>query len=173
MFKSFNDFLTEAKEPRGNYVSIDTTLEDRGLNLGKEGVFTKSPHVTLMYSKNTNKTDSSVNQVVGRFPQQVSATFGGVKIFDDSDGKHAVVLGLVCDELHTMHGELSSAGLVHSYDEYEPHLTYAYNLTRDEAEALKIELEAIYGTELEPKKGQEFVLSGYNVQAVQKNWATS
>lgn len=168
MFKSFSDFLNEAKDPRGNYVSIDTQLEDLGLPLGEKGVFTKSPHVTLMYSKSTNIPDASVNKVVGSFPEKVSATFGGVKIFDDGDDKHAVVLGLVSDELHTMHGALSTVGLKHSYDDYEPHVTYAYNMSRPEAEILKTELEAIYGT-----KDTTFNLSGYKVKAVQKNWATS
>lgn len=163
MFKTFGEFLSEAKEAKGNYVSINGELANEGLDLGT-GVFTKEPHVTLIYSKESNKSLKDIQKVIDTFPEKVTAEFDSMEAFDDGD-LYALVLKLKSDELIAMNKKLEDAGLKHSYD-YQPHMTYAYNLPKDVCERLKKELANRY-------KGKTFTLSCYNNNYIIKDWATS
>ena len=99
MFKSFIDFLTEAKKStlRGNYVSVKTSLERGDADIGN-GVFTKSPHVTLMYSPETEIEFKEIDKILKKFKEPMTAIFEGIDIFGDSEseGNKAVVLKLKC-----------------------------------------------------------------------------
>lgn len=168
MFKSFIQFLCEIKKAKnsGNYVSIKTTLEKGDVEIGN-GVFTKSPHVTLMYSPDTSIEFKEIDKVLENFKEPITAIFEGISIFGDSDnaGSNAVVLRLKSEKLHEIHKELQALGLTHTYD-FEPHLTYAYKLSKDEAETLKNELEGVYN-------GKEFTLDGFTNEHIDKEWVTS
>lgn len=160
--KTFREFIME-NTSKGNYVSINGELKDEGIDLGS-GVFTKSPHVTLMYSKDSNVPMKDVQKVIDQFPEAVEAEYESMEQFNDDD-KYALVLKLKSDQLHEMHEQLKDIGLTHSYD-YQPHMTYAYNLTEDECNRARKELETMY-------EGRKFTLSGYNNQNVIKDWATT
>lgn len=168
MFKTFSEFLVEAKNssPSGNYVSIKTKLEQGDVDL-RGGVFTKSPHVTLMYSPDTQIEFSKIDKVLEKYDQPITAKFSGISIFGDGDseGDSAVVLRLESEKLHEIHKELQKLGLKHTYD-FEPHLTFAYKLNKEAAEELKNDLEGKFN-------GKEFTLKIFTNEYIDKEWVSS
>lgn len=163
MFKNFEDFLNEAEMPHGNYVAVGGKLDQSGIELNS-GKFTKEPHVTLMYSENTSVPFDKVSKVLEKYGD-VKAKFKSTELFDERDlPTVAVVLTLECEALHEMHKALKEAGLKHSFDDYHPHMTFAYRVEKEDGKELQATLNSMF-------KDKTFDLSGWTNTKINKNWA--
>jgi 2'-5' RNA ligase len=176
--KTFKEFLTEAKEPMGNYVSIDNTTELPDMKLeqhfgGSHVCDFKDQHVTLIYSKETSVPLNNIASVIKNFPVIVKANVSGVAAFDSlpkEDGSRdvkecTIVLKLKSEVLNKIHKQLKSAGLEHSYDEFSPHISLLYNLPIEEKQKA-IDLISKYIS----KKPITVQLSGYKNNKIIKDW---
>lgn len=166
--KSFDEFLNEAKEKAkpGNYVSLSVALEEeKDIDIG-DALFTPEGHVTLMYSKGTDVPHEQVLELLSQHKEPIIAEFDSVGIFDDGDDEHAaIVLKLASEKLHTMHSQLKDIGLQHSYDDYSPHVTYAYGVPKAKAQGIADKLTEKYS------KGHKFELNTFKASNIVKDWA--
>jgi hypothetical protein len=83
-------------------------------------------HCTLMYSK--HYTSSAPFEI----QDHAITSLGRIEVFKMQEGA-AVVIHCNCEELQDIHKSLVAAGLKHSYDSYNPHVTLGYvsELTED------------------------------------------
>lgn len=124
----------------GNYVAInaDTNAFDV---LGIANDLPYAPHITLMYSPNTNLPHDELAQMVDNMSSIVLARTTllhptGVDMFENDDGGYSVVLLVDHSCLRYTHQLLKLRGLRHTYPEYQPHLSLTYNTHKAEAEEL-------------------------------------
>lgn len=142
--KSFREFILESSIPPGNYVSIKAVnpgdiFEEMHILSPKSG--TKPPdndyHVTLMYSKNSNENIDRIQDVLqfSGFNKEYCCNVVAADCFGDSENPSmsCLVLKLECDDLHKMHDFLKSFKLVHSFPNFEPHITLLYKMDTEEA----------------------------------------
>ena len=123
----------------GNYVAInaDTNAFDV-LGIAND---LPTPHITLMYSPDTNLPHSELAQMVDNMSSMVLARASllrptGVEMFENTDGGYSVVLIVDHSCLRYTHQLLKLRGLRHTYPEYSPHLSLTYHTPKAEAEEL-------------------------------------
>lgn len=80
-------------------------------------------HVTLIYSKDLPILSDIV--VKDRF---MSGWITGVELWKDHKDRDILVANIKSQSLLEVHDELKSVGLVHSYDDFLPHMTLAYKV---------------------------------------------
>lgn len=165
--KSFLEYLKEETDTKtGNYVSLsvsDMPSVDIGLETGK---ISKSFHVTLMYSKESKRNPNTIKKNIEKqFPTEVIAKVLHASGFDsEEDGTTAIVLELDAPILNKMHSYLKMEGLKHSYDDFKPHLTLAYDVKSSEAKKM------IEGLNKSEWIGKEIKLSGFDSTTIKEDW---
>lgn len=124
----------------GNYVAInvDTNAFDV---LGIANDLPYTPHITLMYSPDTNLPHDELEHMVDNMTSIVLARTilirpTGVDMFEDSNVEYSVVLLVNNSCLRYTHQLLNLRGLHHTYPEFQPHLSLAYNVPKLQAEEL-------------------------------------
>jgi len=88
-------------------------------------------HVTVMYSRNDD-----INTNADPKRNYIATMTGDVAIMGEHPYR-ALVLQLDSDDLMQRHGELFMYGAIHSYDEYQPHLSLKYNVTDEDLQLLR------------------------------------
>ena len=174
--KTFKEYLLEAV-PAGNYVSIKASdpgdvWEEMYISAPKTGVAPPNGdyHVTLMYSEYTNENIDRISDVLKH--SGMDKCYNGRVIaadcFDaDDESKSCIVLKLDPIELCKIHDYLKSFGLVHSYSEFEPHITLRYNMDAAEAHHYK----ALINTSLETGNWKHTAyLYGIKSETINKNY---
>ena len=169
---SFKQYLSELTKPSGNYVALDATDQTNwfivnGFPEPKSG---KAPplgdfHCTLMYSENTAIPP---NKALKLDLGTVSASVTGIGCFDglndDKTSKSCLVLQLFSPVLEQLHKSLSDLGMVHSYKEFNPHITLRYNMDVNEAHVFR---DMINGS---GKKFADIQLSNMRSESINKNY---
>ena len=169
-FNEYQQLLEEADAPRGNYVSFD--VDDPGLDIQpKTGTVVPKGkfHVTVMYSPDTEFDDMTIMREIELYSMPFEARVAYAKVLDsqESPDKAAVVLVLDSPRLNIIHRKLTEMGLKHTYPEFIPHVTLAYDVDRKEAERMVTVLNTEFANELETE-----YLSLLNLKSapIIKNW---
>lgn len=178
--KSFKDYLVESQDTgKGNYVSIGCEIpeiinDDLDFDTGKPN---KEPHITLIYSKNSNVDPKKIQEYLENTYKKGSTACKVIEAakFDSlpKDGERdenlaCVVLKLKSTKLEQIHSDLKDFGLKHSYPDFSAHLTLYYNVDRAEASKWvdKINNEKILKDMLIP-------VSGFKSNTIIKDWSES
>jgi 2'-5' RNA ligase len=171
---SFREYLMESV--KGNYVSIDV---DRPLiipSLAEKFPTAKicidEQHATLMYSETTDIADETIKAFLSKYSKPFKINLGTVEAFDSpmDDGSKselcAIVVKIESNLLSEIHSGLKKLGLKHSYADFQPHISVLYKLPMaDKNAALSCVRDNI-------EKGAELMLKGYNIDAIDKSWAS-
>lgn len=174
---SFKQFLFEAIQTKpGNYVAVYVTppMLPESL-LPAEG---KRPennyHVTLIYSEFSNVNHDTINRICGDVDKGLIVDLIEAAVFDSipKDGERdqnlaTLVMKLKNDHIEKLHESLKSLGCVHSYPDYSPHVTVAYNVPREQAyeSANKINMYLSEFGRLPP-----VVTTRFESKAIDKEW---
>ena len=176
VIKSFREYLAEATDTgKGNYVSIGCKFPDfvEELDLAS-GSLNKSPHITLIYSKESKEdpkdilSDIQVKFGTKSIPCEVveAAKFDSLPKKGERDEKKAcVVLKLKSKKLEDIHEFLKGKGLKHSYPEFSPHLTLFYDVDSDEANTVVSTLNATGALD-----GLTINCSGFKSNTIIEDW---
>jgi hypothetical protein len=135
---SFKNYLLESIS--GNYISIDSSpviIPDLGKLFPEIKVCTPDKqHVTLMYSVDSDVLKSRIEKYLSQYDRLVAFP-KDVESFDGSDGTTCtVVVTLDCDDLFKINIALSKMGMTHSFPSYSPHLSIAYDVPKDQSDAV-------------------------------------
>lgn len=174
---SFRQYLIEAAERSGNYVSVKASdpgnvWEEMHINAPKSGVAPPESdyHVTLMYSENSKEEPSRIldNLKESGFDYEHKCIVKEADCFDADDAsKSCIVLKLDSPSIHKIHDYLKSFGLVHSYPSFEPHVTLRYNMDVEEAHNYK----ALINTSIETGNWSKTIyLQGLCSDTINKNY---
>lgn len=174
---SFSQYLAEAAERSGNYVSVKAmdpgnVWEEMHINPPKSGVAPPAGdyHVTLMYSETSKEEPSRILDALKEsgFDREFKPWVESAECFDADDAsKSCIVLRLDAPELDKIHDYLKSFGLVHSYPTFEPHVTLRYNMDLAEAH----EYKALINTSLETGNWEKIIyLQGLCSETINKNY---
>lgn len=169
---TFKNYITEISKPAGNYVSINVdgamyAIPDI-VSTGTKVQLSKQ-HVTLMYSQFTHLDHSEILRIIEtEFPVVVTAQGYEFDSFDSEEkDTSTIVLKLNSDILNSIHTRLIALGCRHSYPDYKPHITFWYNVNKDEAHlACKI----LNKTQKLPF---DVRLAGYKSEPIIDDWAES
>lgn len=139
---SFIEYLNEVYSVGpGNYVALycnqvnipSHLLPPSGKQPGSEA------HITLIYSRGTNVDHSLIRRVCDMVGQEHKLVPHRFDCFDSipKDGERdenlaTLVLKVSNPTVEAIHESLKSLGCVHSYPEFSPHITIAYQVDRDE-----------------------------------------
>lgn len=169
---SFRQYLSEAAA--GNYVSINVESPVEVSDLSKNFPYAKicsgkNQHVTLIYSVSTNLSTPKIKAILP--DKTIAAVISAIDAFDSSakDGKRdsetcAIVAKIDSKELVTIHEKLKELGLIHSYEEFSPHISLMYEVSMtDKTRAIDFVKSCI---------GTKVTLGGYIIQAIDTNWVS-
>lgn len=139
---SFRQYTESADTGKGNYASIKCKFPDIIAEVNPNtGKINKDPHVTLIYSKESDLDPSNVLETLNKNKGIIVAEVIGAAKFDSTpkegerdDNLACIVLKLKSQKLDRIHKDLKEMGLTHSYPDFSPHLTLYYNVDREEAE---------------------------------------
>lgn len=164
---TFKQYLLESTG--GNYVSLEVDDPEIELKLDSGKIVPPGKHhVTLMYSKGTSVPPEKIKKAIEWMTGSRTAKSKSVGIFDSQDNPSlgCIVLKIDSDHLQNIHEELKRIGLRHSYSEYQPHVTLAYDVDIEEARSTAKQLN---------KKLQEtpclITMRGLSVEPINDNWS--
>lgn len=178
--KSFKDYLVEAQDTgKGNYVSIGCEIpeiinDELAFNTGKPN---KEPHITLIYSKNSNVNPKKIQEYLENTYKKGATACKVIEAakFDSlpKDGERdenlaCVVLKIKSTKLEQIHSDLKDFGLEHSYPEFSAHLTLYYDVDRGEASKWVDEINS--GKLLDRLL---ISVSGFKSNTIIKDWSES
>ena len=165
--KDYIKSVTEAIDTKqGNYVSVGAKFP-RGIDqfIPTDESKSNDAHVTLMYSKETHLNNDSVSQaVIQKFGNTFDATILKGSILGHEKDVGCIVLILHSPTLEKIHTYLKSIGLQHSYPSYHPHLTLAYDVKIDDANAM---IDQINKSDL---IGKKITLHSVTATTIIKDW---
>lgn len=127
----------------GTYLAVKpTNLSIHDISKIQKAIHLKAPikkeklHCTLMYSKDTDGEGYAPNPDI-----KYKATVIGCDIMGAKDsGWQALVLKLKCPALYRRFNLATSRGLKHSYPDFVPHLSLAYEKDNGDLEGYLVEL---------------------------------
>lgn len=164
---SFKQYLLESTG--GNYVSLDVDNPEIELKLDSGTIVpTGKHHITLMYSEGTNVPTDKIKNAIEWMSGSRTAKSKSVDVFDSQENPSlgCIVLKIESDHLQNVHEELKRIGLRHSYSEYKPHVTLAYDVDIEEARTIAKQLN---------KKLQEtpclITMRGLSIKPINDNWS--
>jgi hypothetical protein len=171
---SFREYLIEAV--KGNYVSVGVDrpliIPDLAEKFPTAKICIDEQHATLMYSETTNISDKVIRALLAKYAKPFKVNLGSVEAFDSptDDGSKselcAIVVKIESSLLSEIHTGLKKLGLKHSYADFQPHISVLYKLPMADKDAA---LSYVRGN---IEKGAELMLSGYNIDAIDKSWAS-
>lgn len=166
---TFKQFLLEAQDTKtGNYVQLDSEFPDFVDDISiSSGCKSRRAHITLVYSKEqTQDVDKILKLMNKEFDDSGEADFDRAACFDGEGDTACVVLKLRSDVLHRMHNRLIQIGdIVHSYDEFSPHLTIFYDVDRAEAHKLAAHINKNY-------RSLKIKFQGFDSTTIIQDWQT-
>lgn len=177
MVMSFKSYLIESTSG-GNYVSIDVDANSVFPLRVKPSTGTETPpekrHVTLIYSKQSRVNPKDVlSWLTLHCHQTIVAEADYYAAFDSipKDGQRddnlaTLVVKLRSPVLQDIHEKLKAMGMEHSYPEFSPHVSLFYMVDREECHRLVDQLNS------NPPE-YSVVLSGYNSENINEDWAKS
>lgn len=119
-------------------------------------------HCTLIYSpENTLISPVAVNA------RMYSAVIDDVKFWKSASGKGYVVVTLTSPQLMTRHKEWLNQGLIHTYDDYTPHVTLAEDV------AFSTGLEFAMISAAEAFKGKHVFFTDETLEGINKDYSLS
>jgi hypothetical protein len=160
----------------GNYVSVDVTGLPTNFVSTLPGNINTKPHITLMYSKDTNVPFSYIDYVLSRRKLNgVVIPVIGVDVFDNpaenevrDEALGCIVLKVESPILTDIHNHLIRIGCKHSYDEYSPHATLIYNCPLAQCHIAKADIEKQL-----KNSGLFLTCTTTHNEHVKENWANS
>ena len=176
---SFVSYLSESTGTYpGNYVCAYTTkpiIPDA--LLPKSG---KRPednyHITLIYSPNSNVDQRIVQNSLSQAPRNLELDYNHFDCFDSipKDGerdqeKATLVLKVNSKEAEYLHLAMKNLGMEHTYKEYSPHVTIAYDVDRDEAYDYMLRLNQWL---MELPIERKLVTTHYESKPIDKDWVS-
>ena len=160
--------LMEDLTPPGNYVSIGIENFPHVEWLkGAKNINPSNAHITLVYSKTTSIPPDEVFDVASEsIKDGDSCDAVSLAKFDsqEDDNLCCLVLKVSSDSLTNCHERLLEFGLKHSYDEFSPHVTLAYDIPKDDADQ--------YIKTVDPKNLGPLTLKGLKSTRIDKNWSS-
>lgn len=167
--KSYSEWVKDTNP--GNYVSVDVTGLPLQLVAALPGQTNDKPHITLMYSSNTNVPLDHIAYILKR-KNLIGAVVPviGVDIFPDSESTPdhklgCVVLKVKHQLINDIHDHLTKIGCVHSFSPFEPHATLIYKCPFDQCELVLKDIKKVIATD-----GIFLTCTKYNNEHVNKNW---
>ncbi len=144
--KTYTELLEELTT-EGNYVSIGVTELPTNMVSYLPGKVTPEPHITIMYSPNTDVDKNKIQYVLNRrnmTGMRIMVT--GVEVFDTTkdDSKEpigCIVLRVSSPELNDIHNHLTRLGCRYTYDQYKPHATLIYDCPLEQCKIAAKEIE--------------------------------
>lgn len=170
--KSFSSWVAENNP--GNYVSVDVTGLPLSLVAGLPGQVNSKPHITLMYSPESNVPLEHIAYALNRKPLNgVVVPVTGVDIFDsppdenDNRVEHVgcIVLKVNSQPINDLHNHLVRLGCKHTYNPYQAHATLIYDCPIEQCKLAAKEIEQKIKDE-----GIFLTCTKFNNQAIDKNW---
>lgn len=167
---NFKSWLAESAAS-GNYVAINVrsgiVIPSIGEVFGESHVCSpEDQHITLMYSTDTNIKKAVIVNTLSRW-DEIDASMDSVDAFDGKDSDTCtIVIKVNSPKLTEMYDDLVQIGLKHSYPTFTPHISVLYNIPRDQKEKAIL----LVGDWVKENAGS-VSLSGFNVNAIIKNWA--
>ena len=171
--KSFASWVAENNP--GNYVSVDVTGLPLSLVAGLPGQVNTKPHITLMYSPESNVPLDHIAYVLKRKSLNgVVVPVTGVDIFDSPSDKTdnlaervgCIVLKVNAQQINDLHNHLIRLGCKHTYNPYQAHATLIYNCPIEQCRLALNDIRKKISTE-----GLFLTCLGFNNQAIIKDWA--
>ena len=173
MATSFKEY--HAQNNPGNYVSVDVTGLPTQLVAGLPGIINTSPHITLMYSKESAVPLEHVQFILKRRQNVIGTQVKviGADVFDSvpKDGERDVTQGCIVlkindPQLTAIHNHLVAYGMKHSYPEFSAHATLIYDLDIGQCrEALPVIQRAVDSGEV------YLTLTKFNNERIVEDWA--
>lgn len=162
----------------GNYVSLDVSGLPLHLVATLPGIVNTDPHITVMYSKNSNVPLSHIDYVMQRKKIIGSSVFvSGVNVFDSSPNennerdvsKGCLVLTIKSVPINDLHDQLCRLGCKHSYTPFHAHATLIYDCDLEQCKLAAEEIQKLIDS------GQTFPLTitGYKNNRIKENWTDS
>ena len=170
---SFKEF--HAANNPGNYVSVDVEGLPLHLVRALPGKHNTKPHITLMYSKESAVPLEHVNFILRRWERILgtSVQVTGVDVFDSvpKDGTRDTTLGCIVlkitdSRVESIHQQLLSYGMKHSYVPFSAHATLIYDCELSQCKTVAEEIKKSLQTEPILLK-----LTKFNNQHIIKDWA--
>lgn len=167
--KSFKQLMLESTG--GNYVSM--MVDDPKINIEISSGTIVPPgkhHVTLMYSEGSDIPEERIRKKIEWMTGNRSVVSKKAEVFDSQEDPSlgCVVLTVESYHLHNIHGELRRLGMKHSYSEFKPHVTLAYDVDIEEARRVANDLNKTLST-----TPCVLILHGLEVAPIKENWSDS
>lgn len=153
------DFKNFKKYEDGVYISVNlspsSTVELNAYMQENLSTFkiNKSLHCTLIYSQKPLKNEVQIEEY------DAFGTFKGFSLFGPD--KNILVLELDCDTLVERNKELvQKYNFISDFDEYKPHVTLAYEITKD------------FNLDVLPEIGFEVQFCCETIEPLDKTWSS-
>ena len=164
---TFKQYILESTG--GNYVSLEVDDPEIELKLDSGTIVPSGKHhITLIYSEGTNVPEEKIKNAIEWMTGSRTVKSKSVVVFDSQDNPSSgcIVLKIDSDHLQNIHEELKRIGLRHSYSDYQPHVTLAYDVDIEEARTTADHLN---------KKLQEtpclITMRGLTINKINDNWS--
>lgn len=174
---TFKEYISEQISTKpGNYVCLNCNKPNIPDELlPKSG---KQPdgkhHMTLMYSEHSNVDSRLIQRLIDNLPNEFGLNATNTELFDsrNDDGeinpdKKTLVLRVQHPFVDSIHDSLKRLGMQHSYEDFSPHITLAYDCDTDEAQIAKANIDQyLMGLKL------EIPTTNYEHNPIDKNWVS-
>lgn len=174
--KSFGAWMKENNP--GNYVSVNVSGLPLNLVASIPGQSSPEPHITLMYSKESNVPLDHIDYVMRRKKLIGSVVpISGVDVFDtpaDDSGNREESLGCIVmtvnsSILNDTHDQLVRLGCKHSYTPFQAHATLIYNCPIYQCRMTAAEIQK----RLDSGEEYPLTITSYNNTRVIEDWVDS
>lgn len=130
-----------AESADGNYVAVKAILPKevkqiiRSIDLTVEPIKDADLHATLMYSTKTDIPEEKINKALNLGKKEFSGIIKHINKFDSqkNSDKCCIVIEIESNDLRRLHDRLVRIGAEHSFDEFRPHVSIAYDVPVKEA----------------------------------------
>lgn len=151
--KSFVQYICEENNiVPGNYVSATCdlpVLPQELMPVSGKRTDNNSAHITLIYSQHSNVDHKLINTILGMVTDKFPLTVDHFECFDavPKEGEHdenkcTLVAKVKSAYAVTLHDTFKTLGMEHSYPEFSPHISIAYDVDREEGYQVKDKLNA-------------------------------
>lgn len=173
---SFKEYLLESAT-NGNYVcaySNPPPIPNEFLPKSGKIVPVGKHHITLVYSQFSEVDSRILSNLISMLPPELELVVTGADCFDSKDAegnttdKSTLVVKVKNKFVDNLHASLISLGMQHSYDQFEQHVTIAYDVDMDECHKLAADINMWLQEWAEPLK---IYTTSYHSEGIEKNWA--
>ena len=156
----------------GNYVSVGVSGLPTNMVSYLPGKITPEPHITIMYSPDTDVPLDKIQQILNRRSMNGSRLMvTKVEVFDttkedSSEPIGCIVLRVHSSELNDLHNHLVRLGCKYTHEQYKPHATLIYKCPLEQCHITAREIESKISHE-----GMFLTCHDFTNSVLDKDWA--